>query len=203
MDRNYNVRIARTDDVSALAGFKCGVDSMDRFIHDRENGLEKFIKLRLSNLWIVYEGDKAVAFFALSKDALVLNSDDRTNIERDEGKSALLAPKEDAAMFWNKDKYPAVEIDYLAVCEERRTMAEDHLGTFIINQIAQRAVHDQFSATLFLTVEALDTKEYSAVDFYKGCDFEFSEVAKNKYNYDVVFGNQPTTRRMYKIIIPI
>ena len=35
------------------------------------------------------------------------------------------------------------------------------------------------------------------------CDFEFSEVAQNKYNYEVIYGNQPTTRRMYKLIIPV
>ena len=68
--------IRRADDTSALFDFQCGVKSMDDFIHDQANGLAKFIKLRLSKLWIVYENEKAVAFFALSKDALMLNSDD-------------------------------------------------------------------------------------------------------------------------------
>lgn len=176
---------------------------MDKFIHDRENGLAKFIKLRLSNLWIVYEGETVVAFFALSKDALTLNDEDRRNIERDNEKSTALAPPEDADKFWDKEKYPAIEIDYFAVCEERRKLVDDHLGTYIINVIAQRAVLDIFSATMFLTVEALDTEEYSAVKFYRNCDFEFSEVAQNKYDYNVMYGNQPTTRRMYKLIIPV
>ena len=56
---------------------------------------------------------------------------------------------------------------------------------------------------MFLTVEALDTKEYSAVKFYQNCDFEFSDVAQNKYNFEAMYGHQPTTRRMYKLIIPI
>ena len=176
---------------------------MDKFIHDRENGLAKFIKLRLSNLWIVYEDETPVAFFALSKDALTLNSEDRRNIERDKEKSAVIAAPEDADKFWDKEKYPAIEIDYFAVCEERRRLSDDHLGTYLINVIAQRAVRDIFSATMFLTVEALDTVEYSAVKFYRNCDFEFSEVAQNKYSYDVMYGNRPTTRRMYKLIIPI
>lgn len=64
-------------------------------------------------------------------------------------------------------------------------------------------MRDIYSATLFLTVEALDTKEYSTVEFYRSCDFEFSDVAQNRYNYDAMFGNRPTTRRMYKLIIPI
>lgn len=195
--------IRRADDTSALSNFKCGVKSMDDFIHDPKEGLSKFIKLRLSNLWIVFEGEQAVAFFALSKDALMLNSEDRKTIERDKEKATALAAPEDADKLWEKEKYPAIEIDYLAVCKEKREEPEDHLGTAIIQTIAQFAAADKLSATMFLTVEALDTKEYSAVDFYRNCDFEFSDVAQNKYNYESMFGNQPTTRRMYKLIIPI
>lgn len=195
--------IRRADDTSALSNFKCGVKSMDDFIHDPKEGLSKFIKLRLSNLWIVFEGEQAVAFFALSKDALMLNNEDRKTIERDKEKATALAAPEDADKLWEKEKYPAIEIDYLAVCKEKREEPEDHLGTAIIQTIAQFAAADKLSATMFLTVEALDTKEYSAVEFYRNCDFEFSDVAQNKYNYESMFGNQPTTRRMYKLIIPI
>jgi ribosomal protein S18 acetylase RimI-like enzyme len=196
------IDIRRADDTSALFDFQCGVQSMDDFIHDPDNGLAKFIKLRLSNLWIVFEKDKAVAFFALSKDALILNHSDRQTIERDKEKANALAAPEDADKLWEKEKYPAIEIDYLAVCKEKREEAGEHLGTAIIQKIAQFAANDKLSATMFLTVEALDTKEYSAVEFYRNCDFEFSEVAQNKYNYELMYGNQPTTRRMYKLIIP-
>ncbi len=96
--------IRRADDTSALFDFKCGVKSMDDFIHDPKEGLAKFIKLRLSNLWIVFEGEKAVAFFALSKDALMLNSEDRRTIERDKEKAAALAAPEDADKLWEKEK---------------------------------------------------------------------------------------------------
>ena len=195
--------IRRADDTSALFNFRCGIKSMDDFIHDSKDGLGKFIKLRLSNLWIVFEEEKAVAFFALSKDALILNNEDRRTIERDKEKATALAAPEDVDKLWEKEKYPAIEIDYLAVCREKREEPEDHLGTAIIQKIAQFAAADKLSATMFLTVEALDTKEYSAVKFYRNCDFEFSEAAQNKYNYDVMNGNQPTTRRMYKLIIPI
>ena len=195
--------IRRADDTSALFDFKCGVKSMDDFIHNPKDGLAKFIKLHLSNLWIVFENEKAVAFFALSKDALMLNNEDRRTIESDKEKATALAAPEDADKLWEKEKYPAIEIDYLAVCKEKRDEPEDHLGTAIIQKIAQFAAADKLSATMFLTVEALDTKEYSAVEFYRNCDFEFSDVAQNKYNYDSMFGNQPTTRRMYKLILPI
>ena len=36
--------IRRADDTSALFDFKCGVKSMDDFIHDKENGLAVFNK---------------------------------------------------------------------------------------------------------------------------------------------------------------
>jgi hypothetical protein len=141
--------IRRADDTSALFDFKCGVKSMDDFIHDPKDGLAKFIKLRLSNLWIVFEGEKAVAFFALSKDALMLNSEDRRTIERDKEKATALAAPEDADKLWEKEKYPAIEIDYLAVCKEKREEPEDHLGTAIIQKIAQFAAADKLSATMF------------------------------------------------------
>ena len=203
MEEHYNINIKRAEDTSALKDFVCGVPSMDSFIQDQENGLSKFIKLRLSNLWIVYEGDKIVAFFALSKDAIILNNEDRRNIESNTSHQGAIAAPEDEDMFWGKEKYPAIEIDYFAVCKEKRELNSDHLGTYIINLIAQKALLDPFPSTLFLTVDALDTKEYSAVDFYRSCDFEYSDVAQNKYNYDSMYGNQPTTRRMYKLIIPL
>lgn len=203
MEKSYNFDIVRADDTSALSNFRCGVPSMDRFIHDHENGLAKFIKLRLSNLWIVFENGKAVAFFALSKDALMLNNEDRRNIVSKEKNTFVLPSPDDADKFWDKEKFPAFEIDYLAVCKEKRDDPEDHLGTYIVEEICKMADADIYSATMFLTVEALDTKEYSAVEFYRSCDFEFSDVAQNKYIYEKMFGNSPTTRRMYKLIIPI
>lgn len=203
MEKSYNLDIVRADDTSALIDFICGVPSMDNFIHDKENGLAKFIKLRLSNLWLVYEEGKVVAFFALSKDALVLNNEDRRNLETKEKDCSALPSPDDADKFWDKEKYPAIEIDYFAVCKEMRESPDDHLGTYIIEEICRMADADIYSATMFLTVEALDTKEYSAVVFYQKCGFQFSDVAQNKYIYDTTFGNQPTTRRMYKIILPL
>jgi len=105
--------IRRADDTSALFDFKCGVKSMDDFIHDKENGLDKFIKLRLSKLWIVYENEKAVAFFALSKDALMLNNEDRRTIEQDKDKSTALVTPEDSDKFWNKENIPPLRLTTL------------------------------------------------------------------------------------------
>lgn len=189
----------RVDDTSTLFDFESGVEPIDRFIKDKENGLEKFIKLRLSNLWVVIEGCEVVALFCLSKDAIMLNNEDRQAIEQDKDLSSTLVPPGDEDKFWEKERFPAIEIDYLAVRKDKRNA---HLGTLIIDAISEKAMNDELSATMFLTVEAYDTKKYSAVGFYKKCGFEFSNVGINKYNYSLAFGDKPTTRRMYKIIIP-
>ena len=64
------------------------------------------------------------------------------------------------------------------------------------------AAKDRLSATKFITVEALDTPEYSAVNFYKNhCDFEFSEVGKLRNQNKIYNGEMPTTQRMYRVVI--
>lgn len=40
--------IERADETLALFDFKCGIKCMDDFIHDKENGLARFIGLGLS-----------------------------------------------------------------------------------------------------------------------------------------------------------
>ena len=193
--------IKRADDISALFNFRCGVKAMDDFIHDKEKGLAKYIELKLSKLWLVYEGEEVVAFFALSKDALVLNSQDRNIIEKDKNKSSALPAKEEN-VFWEQEKYPAIEIDYLAVREDKRTENNCNLGSTIIESIAHIAANDNLTSTLFLTVEALHTDYYSTIGFYKKCNFAYSEKDMDNYEYNKRYGTTFTTRRMYKIIIP-
>lgn len=199
---NKELSIRRADDTSALLNFKCGIKAMDDFVHDKEKGLAKYIEFRLSKLWLVYEGKEVVAFFALSKDALVLNSQDRHIISLDKNKSSVL-PSEDEEVFWNQEKYPAIEIDYLAVREDKRVEKDCHLGSALIEEIAQFAANDNLSSTLFLTVEALHTEKYSTIKFYKNhCGFAYSEKDLDKCEYNKRYGTTFTTRRMYKIIIP-
>jgi len=193
------LRFKRAFDINALTDFNCGVKALDDFIHDRKKGLEKLISLRLSNLWIVFndleDSSEVIGFFALSKDALILNNMDLKNL-RTESKE-----EDDEEQFWDQEKYSAIEIDYIAIQEKYRN---HHIGSDIINLIADRAANDPLSATLFLTVEALDTKEYSAVPFYRQCNFLPSELAKNKQIYNQIHqGIMPTTQRMYKLILPL
>jgi len=51
-------------------------------------------------------------------------------------------------------------------------------GDFLIKQIADLARRQTLAGCQFLTVEALATKEYSAVGFYERCGFAPNEVKK-------------------------
>lgn len=191
--------IKRADDTSALSHFFCGEKPIDDFIHNTKDGLAKHIELGLSKLFIVFEGQQVVAFFALSKDALILNSADRHMISKD-SKIASALPPDDESFFWDKDKFPAVEIDYFAVSEHKRY---SHIGSALIGHIIDEVAQDSLSATLFITVEAYDTRDYSAVGFYKKCGFKLSESGQVR-NQSMMIDTDliPTTTRMYIPVIP-
>ena len=53
-----------------------------------------------------------------------------------------------------------------------------HIGYFLIKQIADLARRQTLAGCQFLTVEALATKEYSAVGFYERCGFAPNELKK-------------------------
>lgn len=164
---------------------------MDDFIHDLKGGLNLYVELGLTNLWTVKIGEDVVAIFALSKSVLTLNSDDRRYLAED-------GLKMDEAIFENKDNFPAIEIDYLAVSEKHR---ERKIGSFILNEIAMKACSDQLSATMFLTVEALVIPGvYSAVEFYKENSFKDSEHGVIRDLVKQRNGEICTTKRMYRLL---
>jgi len=180
----------RAKDVSVLSKFYCGVTAIDNFVHSSEKGLQKYLDHHLSNLWIVKNEEKLVAFFAISSDTISLNYQDRYFMKM--GKT--IKPHIDADFineFWEKDKYPSIGIDFFAVEQNSQHRG---IGKFIINQIAQKVLSDNLAASLFLTVDAYHSKEYSAIGFYKKCDFVQSEVAHDRYP------DRAITTRMYKAI---
>jgi GNAT superfamily N-acetyltransferase len=180
----------RANNVSVLSKFYCGVTAIDDFVHSSEKGLQKYLDHHLSNLWIVKDEEKLVAFFAISSDTITLNYQDRYFMKM--GKT--IKPHIDADFineFWEKDKYPSIGIDFFAVEQNSQHRG---IGKFIINQIAQKVLSDNLAASLFLTVDAYHSKEYSAIGFYKKCDFVQSEVAHDRYP------DRAITTRMYKAI---
>lgn len=191
MTQNHKIIFERVENASSLSSFYCGLKQMDDFIHDLKGGLNLYVELGLTNLWTVKIGEDVVAIFALSKSVLTLNSDDRRYLVGD-------GLKMDEAIFENKDNFPAIEIDYLAVSEKHR---ERKIGSFVLNEIAMKACSDQLSATMFLTVEALVVSGvYSAVGFYKKNGFKDSEHGVIRNLVKQRNGEVSTTRRMYRLL---
>lgn len=161
---------------------------MDDFIHDPKKGLALYVRLGVTNLWVVKTDEEPIALFALSKGVLRLSTSDRPILEA----QGLTIEEE---IFSVKETYPSIEIDYLAVNHKYKNLK---IGTFLIDTIAERAKADTLSATMFLTVEAIDTKEYSAVNFYRKCDFKDSEQGITRNQNMRIYGNESSTRRMYR-----
>ena len=161
------------EDFSCLSEFCSGVDAMDNFIQGD-------FRLSVENHFCVpyatwYQGE-LVAIFALSFDSLDLDSDDKEELKS--GISMTGIPNVDwnyEESFYSKPRYPALDIAYLAVQKKWRGMG---IGDFIIKEIAIQARSQTFAGCQFLTVEALATKEYSAVGFYEHCGFTANEVKK-------------------------
>ena len=117
-----------------------------------------------------------MAVYALSFDSLDLDSDDKDELET--GISSTGTPNIDLNYkdtFYAKPRYPALDIAYLAVRQEYRG---NKVGQSIVETIAEQARSQSFAGCQFLTVEALATKEYSAVGFYERCGFTANEVKK-------------------------
>lgn len=109
-------------------------------------------------------------------------------------------PHFDEEHFWIQEKYAAIEIDYLVVAEEKQGK---RIGSTIIAKIEEYARNDKLSSTLFLTVEALNSKEQNSIEFYNKCGFRLSEVGKTRNENMERDGDLPLTIRMYKRILPV
>ena len=109
------------------------------------------------------------ALFSLSFDSVNLNSDDFEDLSIGAAGTDDLAVDETFRnTFEKKYSYPALEITYFAIDKNYRGQG---LGRELIEVIVERAKTQDVAACLFLTVNALHTKEYSAVGFYEKCKF--------------------------------
>lgn len=166
-----HLNICPLDNLDVLLDFNCGVDKMDTFIHE---GLKQSVENAYCKVYGVYNSDKLlVAFFALSFDALQLDEEDVDDLQQ--GWSGTTVPDltpQYIDTFWSKVRYPAIEIAYLAVAKGYRNK---NIGRSLIESIAQMARSQNMAGCQFLTVDALATKEYSAVGFYSKCHFASAE----------------------------
>ena len=166
MDCHFKVE--RLSDFSVLDSFKCGVAQMDNFIHgnlkycDANHYCSTFVVRDIIN-------DTIAALFSLSFDSVNLNPDDFEDLSIGAAGTDDLAVDETfRSTFEEKYSYPALEITYFAIDKNYRGQG---LGRELIEVIVDRAKTQDVAACLFLTVNALHTKEYSAVGFYEKCKF--------------------------------
>lgn len=160
-------------DFHCLENFCSGVDAMDKFIR---GDFRMSAENHYCTAYGVWYGKELVAVYALSFDSLDLDSDDKEELQT--GISSTGTPEVDwnyRDTFYAKPRYPALDIAYLAVQQKYRGK---RIGYAILEQIATDARSQTFAGCQFLTVEALATKEYSAVGFYQRCGFTANEVRK-------------------------
>lgn len=177
----------RIDNSSVLSDFNCGLDVMDRFIH---SGLQWCIDYHYCVVYAIKESDEIVAVVALGCDKLELDTTDKEELQLG------FFPKPDISYdyqdtFWAKSSYPAIEITYLTVREDKRGLG---IGEYIIEAMGQRVLDSRYNMAgcQFMTVEAYSKGNASAVGFYHKCDFVAAEEPNpNK-----------ETLRMYKVLLP-
>lgn len=160
-------------DFKVLDTFCSGVESMDSFIR---GDFRLSVENHFCQAYSVTLGQELVAVFALSFDSLDLDSDDKEELQT--GISMTGTPDVDwnyEETFYAKPRYPALDIAYLAVQQKWRGK---RIGDFLIKQIKDLARRQMLAGCQFLTVEALATREYSAVGFYERCGFTANEVKK-------------------------
>lgn len=161
------------NDFSCLGTFFSGIESMDNFI---QGDFRLSVENHYCTAYVVFHGNEVVAVFALSFDSLDLDADDKEELQT--GISSTGVPDVDwnyRNTFYSKSRYPALDIAYLAIQQKWRGK---NVGRHLLNIIAAQARAQTFAGCQFLTVEALATKEYSAVGFYEKCGFTANEVKK-------------------------
>lgn len=160
--------IEKLDDFSRLSNFFCGIAQMDNFIHEN---LKICNDNHYCTTFVVIENgsNEIVALFSLSFDSVNLGAYDFEDINNGASGTDMMDVDENYRVtFERKYTYPALEITYLAVRKDRRGQK---IGIDLVYEIAERAKKQNIAGCLFLTVNALHTKEYSAVGFYEKCKF--------------------------------
>lgn len=164
------MNICRIDDVAELRDFHSGVPEMDNFIH---NELTYSVDGHFCVPYALKDGDKIVAFYALSYDSLILPEDYFDDLMQ--GYSSSGKPMMSARYlptFKNKQHYPAMDIAYFAVAIEYQHQS---LGSLLLEDIVNRLRMQDDAGCQFVVVDALVTNRYSAIGFYAQNGFTVCE----------------------------
>jgi len=142
--QQHSLDYERTDDMSVLSDFYCGIDEMDTYIHNRLQA--KIDGMPELESYIIREDGDIVAMTAIREKPLELRKSDGERFSID-----------------------ALEIEYLAV---RQDLRETGIGELIIQWIDEKA-RNEHSHCRYLSVNALVDPDYgySAVPFYEKCSF--------------------------------
>ena len=136
----YKLSIERAFDTDALSLFNCGVRAIDLLIHKRNGGLSSFVSEVPCEFYVAKIKEVPAAVFVFSNRIITVND----------------------------EKYPCLEIDFIAVRDEWRNKG---IGTHIIQLAEENAKAADFH---FLTTAAFFNRKYSAVGFYEKCGFEIN-----------------------------
>lgn len=164
MEKETELLIEQAEEYESLKTFESGNVQMDNFIHDYLTACSK------SHFCVTYyvrlePKGEVIALFSLSNDSIDLGEDDFDDMRI--GAAGTELPVVDADFrerFEQKCTYPALEITYLAVSKKYQHLK---IGTTLVKFIANIARTQNVSGCVFLSVNALVTKEYSAVPFYE------------------------------------
>lgn len=75
---HFELEIRPASDFCQLAGFCCGLEEMDNFIHSR---LATCDQIHFVNTYFVFHGAEVIALFSLSTGSVILDSDDFEDIQ--------------------------------------------------------------------------------------------------------------------------
>mgnify|MGYP003290877899 CR=1 FL=1 len=173
------ISIHHLPDFSELEGFHSGISEIDSFI---VTGLKACIDSHLCIPYGCYDSNgNIIAFFALSFDSLDLDSEDKYDLRN--GYSFASPPflPPNYEIFWEKTRYPALEITYFAV---RKEWQRQGIGTSILKAIVKMARNQNIAGCQFITVNALHLNYYSAIGFYRS--FGFSRYGNIAVPNDIV-----------------
>lgn len=155
-------------EISELDNFQCGIEIMDIFIHsDLKSSLEEH---KCDSYIVVDNSNTVVGFFALCKDYLILDDDYKEDMR--DGFSVTPKPvfhnEDEKSSYLETHVFQVLDIAYLAVRHDRQRKG---IGRSIVLKIFEMARNIEPSL-MFVTVDALFLKEYSAVEFYRKCGFQ-------------------------------
>ena len=167
-----NLHLKLEHDASILSDFYSGIEAMDVFIRTR---LSAFLRACNCRFYVLRdEQGIIVAMFVVSGGQLFLDEDCKEDLRM---KFPDIEDWPELKDYWEAGVFPSIEIDYLAVRKEFR---DQHVGTDIITLIESFKDDTYYHQPSFLSVNAYCTQEYSAIGFYRKCNFWASELMNQR-----------------------